>query len=179
MFLNLKHRLLTLTDSIGSLVLLRMLYFLIFVLFFLFSFYQLLFLYAKILNTYVGLRTTGQKSISLFLVCPSADSEQATESSGFEFSKATGDYHNTTWTNLLLLLETDTNRPTFPQRGITSIELLSPLGKMPDADGMILSKDEENDAEVRREDQDRINEFGRLNARLHEVRNEVHKLNVS
>lgn len=50
---------------------------------------------------------------------------------------------------------------------------------MPDADGMILSKDEENDAEVRREDQDRINEFGRLNARLHEVRDEVNKLNVS
>lgn len=50
---------------------------------------------------------------------------------------------------------------------------------MPDADGMILSKDEENDAEVRREDQDRINEFGRLNARLHEVRDEVTKLNVS
>lgn len=50
---------------------------------------------------------------------------------------------------------------------------------MPDADGMILSKDEENDAEVRREDQDRINEFGRLNARLHEVRDEVEKLNVS
>ncbi|KAL3769155.1 hypothetical protein ACHAWU_001223 [Discostella pseudostelligera] len=48
---------------------------------------------------------------------------------------------------------------------------------MPDADGMILSKDEENDAEVRREDQDRINEFGRLNARLHEVRDEVKKLN--
>ena len=43
--------------------------------------------------------------------------------------------------------------------------------KMPDANGMILNKEEENDAEVRREDQDQINEFGQLNARLHEVRN--------
>ena len=51
--------------------------------------------------------------------------------------------------------------------------------KMPKADGMILSKEEESDAEVRREDQDRINEFGRLNARLHEVRDEVYKLKVS
>ena len=51
--------------------------------------------------------------------------------------------------------------------------------KMPNADGMILSKEEESDAEVRREDQDRINEFGRLNARLHEVRDEVYKLKVS
>jgi hypothetical protein len=50
---------------------------------------------------------------------------------------------------------------------------------MPKADGMILSKEEESDAEVRREDQDRINEFGRLNARLHEVRDEVNKLKVS
>jgi hypothetical protein len=51
--------------------------------------------------------------------------------------------------------------------------------KMPKADGMILSKEEESDAEVRREDQDRINEFGRLNARLHEVRDGVYKLKVS
>ena len=50
---------------------------------------------------------------------------------------------------------------------------------MPEANGMILAKDEENDAEVRREDQDKINEFGRLNARLHEVKSEVVKLNVS
>mmetsp|Transcript_1483 Transcript_1483/g.3125 ORF Transcript_1483/g.3125 Transcript_1483/m.3125 type:complete len:135 (-) Transcript_1483:173-577(-) len=47
---------------------------------------------------------------------------------------------------------------------------------MPDADGMILAKEEENDAEVRREDQDQINEFGRLNARLYEVRYEVDNL---
>mmetsp|Transcript_33012 Transcript_33012/g.79871 ORF Transcript_33012/g.79871 Transcript_33012/m.79871 type:complete len:135 (-) Transcript_33012:170-574(-) len=47
---------------------------------------------------------------------------------------------------------------------------------MPDANGMILAKEEENDAEVRREDQDQINEFGRLNARLHEVRDEVEQL---
>lgn len=44
---------------------------------------------------------------------------------------------------------------------------------------MILNKEEENDAEVRREDQDQINEFGRLNARLHEVRGEVDGLKVS
>ena len=50
---------------------------------------------------------------------------------------------------------------------------------MPEANGMILAKEEENDAEVRREDQDQINEFGRLNARLHEVRDEVGKLKVS
>mmetsp|Transcript_7357 Transcript_7357/g.11030 ORF Transcript_7357/g.11030 Transcript_7357/m.11030 type:complete len:135 (+) Transcript_7357:89-493(+) len=47
---------------------------------------------------------------------------------------------------------------------------------MPDANGMILDKAEENDAEVRREDQDKINEFGQLNARLHEVRSEVDSL---
>ena len=52
---------------------------------------------------------------------------------------------------------------------------------MPEANsnGMILAKEEENDAEVRREDQDRINEFGQLNARLHEVRGETSKLKVS
>ena len=44
---------------------------------------------------------------------------------------------------------------------------------------MILAKEEENDAEVRREDQDQINEFGRLNARLHEVRAQVDNLKVS
>ena len=49
---------------------------------------------------------------------------------------------------------------------------------MPEANGMILGKDEENDAEVRREDQDKINEFGRLNARLHEVKSEAVKLKV-
>ena len=49
---------------------------------------------------------------------------------------------------------------------------------MPDANGMILGKEEENDAEVRREDQDQINEFGRLNARLHEVRGESETLKV-
>mmetsp|Transcript_20761 Transcript_20761/g.37271 ORF Transcript_20761/g.37271 Transcript_20761/m.37271 type:complete len:135 (+) Transcript_20761:162-566(+) len=47
---------------------------------------------------------------------------------------------------------------------------------MPDANGMILAKAEENDAEVRREDQNKINEFGQLNARLHEVRSEVDNL---
>ena len=50
---------------------------------------------------------------------------------------------------------------------------------MPDANGMILAKEEENDAEVRREDQDQINEFGMLNARLHEVKDEISSLKVS
>ena len=54
-----------------------------------------------------------------------------------------------------------------------------PQQSMPQADGMILAKEEESDAEVRREDQDRINEFGELNARLYEVRSEVKKLKVS
>ena len=49
---------------------------------------------------------------------------------------------------------------------------------MPEANGMILSKEEENDAEVRREDQDAINEFGRLNARLDEVKRQVESLKV-
>lgn len=52
---------------------------------------------------------------------------------------------------------------------------------MPEANsnGMILAKEEENDAEVRREDQDKINEFGQLNARLHEVKAESKNLKVS
>ena len=49
---------------------------------------------------------------------------------------------------------------------------------MPDANGMILSKEDENDNEVRREDQDAINEFGRLNARLDEVKRQVDNLKV-
>lgn len=49
---------------------------------------------------------------------------------------------------------------------------------MPEANGMILSKEEENDNEVRREDQDAINEFGRLNARLDEVKRQVDALKV-
>jgi len=36
----------------------------------------------------------------------------------------------------------------------------------------MLSREEENDAEVRRVDQENINKFGRLNARLYEVRSE-------
>ncbi|KAL7449276.1 hypothetical protein ACHAWC_001351 [Mediolabrus comicus] len=47
---------------------------------------------------------------------------------------------------------------------------------MPEANGMILSKEEENDAEVRREDQDAINEFGRLNARLDEVKRQIESM---
>ena len=49
---------------------------------------------------------------------------------------------------------------------------------MPEANGMILSKEEENDAEVRREDQDAINEFGRLNARLDEVKRQIESMKV-
>jgi hypothetical protein len=49
---------------------------------------------------------------------------------------------------------------------------------MPEANGMILSKEEENDNEVRREDQDAINEFGRLNARLDEVKRKIDSLKV-
>jgi hypothetical protein len=45
--------------------------------------------------------------------------------------------------------------------------------------GAILEKEEENDAEVRRVDQENINTFGRLNVRLHEVKAEVEELKVS
>mmetsp|Transcript_28037 Transcript_28037/g.39409 ORF Transcript_28037/g.39409 Transcript_28037/m.39409 type:complete len:135 (-) Transcript_28037:35-439(-) len=41
---------------------------------------------------------------------------------------------------------------------------------MASSGGAILAREEENDNEVRREDQDNINKFGRLNARLHEIR---------
>ena len=44
--------------------------------------------------------------------------------------------------------------------------------------GAILEREEENDAEVRREDQEHINRFGRLNARLHELRDEKAELKV-
>ena len=44
--------------------------------------------------------------------------------------------------------------------------------------GGILDREEENDAEVRREDQECINTFGRLNARLYEVRDECNSLKV-
>ena len=44
----------------------------------------------------------------------------------------------------------------------------------------MLEHDEENEheAEVRREDQENINKFGRLNARLHECRTEIAVLKV-
>jgi len=45
--------------------------------------------------------------------------------------------------------------------------------------GAMLQREEENEADVRREDQDKINEFASLNARLHEVRNEKESLKVS
>ena len=44
--------------------------------------------------------------------------------------------------------------------------------------GQILKPEDETDVEVRREDQDNINLFGRLNARLHEVRDERKVLKV-
>ena len=37
---------------------------------------------------------------------------------------------------------------------------------------MVRPAEEESEAEVRREDQDNINKFARLNARLHDVRDE-------
>lgn len=43
----------------------------------------------------------------------------------------------------------------------------------------MLAPEEENDAEVRREDQNRINRFARLNAQLHEVRRELVDIKVS
>lgn len=42
----------------------------------------------------------------------------------------------------------------------------------------MLAPEEENDTEVRREDQNNINVFARLNARLHEVRSERDGLRV-
>lgn len=42
----------------------------------------------------------------------------------------------------------------------------------------MLKPEEENEAEVRREDQDNINKFARLNAKLHEVRAEREQLKV-
>mmetsp|Transcript_11898 Transcript_11898/g.14393 ORF Transcript_11898/g.14393 Transcript_11898/m.14393 type:complete len:135 (+) Transcript_11898:88-492(+) len=47
---------------------------------------------------------------------------------------------------------------------------------MASSGGAILAREEENDNEVRREDQDNINKFGRLNARLHEIRDTRQKL---
>jgi hypothetical protein len=44
--------------------------------------------------------------------------------------------------------------------------------------GGMLRKEEESEAEVRREDQDNINKFARLNARLQEVRGEISSLKV-
>ena len=43
----------------------------------------------------------------------------------------------------------------------------------------MLSREDEVDVEVRREDQMRINEFGRLNLRLHELKNDKEAMNVS
>ena len=42
----------------------------------------------------------------------------------------------------------------------------------------MLTPEEENESEVRREDQDNINVFARLNAKLHEVRAERDTLRV-
>ena len=43
----------------------------------------------------------------------------------------------------------------------------------------LLAPEDENDAEVRREDQQNINRFARLNARLHELRSDRESLKVS
>jgi hypothetical protein len=42
----------------------------------------------------------------------------------------------------------------------------------------MLAAEEENEAEVRRVDQDNINQFARLNARLHDAQNERERLKV-
>ena len=42
----------------------------------------------------------------------------------------------------------------------------------------MLAPQDENDAEVRREDQDSINRFARLNTRLHSIRDEQKQLQV-
>ena len=44
--------------------------------------------------------------------------------------------------------------------------------------GGMLNREEENDVEVRREDQENINKFGRLNARLYEAREESTDIKV-
>lgn len=44
---------------------------------------------------------------------------------------------------------------------------------------MITPAEEENNVEVRREDQNNINKFARLNARLHELRDERKVIKVS
>ena len=49
---------------------------------------------------------------------------------------------------------------------------------MASSNGGILTREEESDAQVRKEDQENINTFGRLNARLHEVRDESAKCKV-
>lgn len=43
----------------------------------------------------------------------------------------------------------------------------------------MIATEDENEAEVRREDQDRINQFARLNARLQEIRVEREEVKVS
>jgi prefoldin subunit 4 len=43
----------------------------------------------------------------------------------------------------------------------------------------MIAKEDENDNEVRREDQDRINQFARLNARLQEIKFEREQIKVS
>ncbi|GFH50984.1 hypothetical protein CTEN210_07460 [Chaetoceros tenuissimus] len=47
---------------------------------------------------------------------------------------------------------------------------------MSSSGGAMLTREEESEAEVRREDQENINKFGRLNARLHDCREELASL---
>jgi hypothetical protein len=44
--------------------------------------------------------------------------------------------------------------------------------------GAMLRHEDESEAEVTREDQDNINKFARLNARLHEIRAEIKHVKV-
>jgi hypothetical protein len=44
--------------------------------------------------------------------------------------------------------------------------------------GAMLRHEDESEAEVTREDQDNINKFARLNARLHEIRAEIKNVKV-
>jgi hypothetical protein len=49
---------------------------------------------------------------------------------------------------------------------------------MASSGGAMLTREEESNAEVRHEDQENINTFGRLNARLHDCRCELAVLRV-
>jgi hypothetical protein len=54
---------------------------------------------------------------------------------------------------------------------------MNAVSKQPPPMG-VLAREEESENEVRREDQDRINEFAKLNARKHEIRSERESIQV-